>query len=83
MLCVLSVTWLASSVASAACYVPVACEDAEHDVLMLLGEQTEFGSPLIGTYCVECSVFNYCEDSCPDCHQIGDRHGFNCQLTWL
>jgi hypothetical protein len=65
-------------------YVPIECEDAGHDVLMLLGEQIpDLGSPVIGTYCVECSTFVYVNGSCPDCHQIGDWHGFGCQLTWL
>ena len=63
--------------------IPLVCEG--HDVTLILGEPLDdgSGSPITGYHCVECDRMEYVSGACPDCHQVGEHHGFNCQLTWL
>lgn len=62
--------------------IPRACED--HDVTLILGEPLDCGgSPVTGYHCADCDVMSYVDAACIDCHGIGDRHNFNCQLTWI
>jgi len=62
--------------------IPQGCET--HDLTLILGDPLdEGGSPVIGYYCPDCDRMEYVPGACPDCHQVGDHHGFNCQLTWI